>query len=79
MPIYPSSRVLPYVYVITHKETGQFYIGYRCNNKVPSSADLGIKYFTSSKKIKAIGFSSFNFIIVAEFFSKEAAFDFETS
>ena len=25
----------PYVYKLTHKETGQFYIGYREANKLP--------------------------------------------
>ena len=40
-------KALPYVYKLVHKETGEFYIGFRCANKVPANEDLGIKYFTS--------------------------------
>lgn len=70
-------KVLPYVYKLTHKETGEFYIGYRAANKVYSSNDLGCKYFSSSKKVKSIGFENFNIEIVAEFFAWEDAYDFE--
>jgi hypothetical protein len=77
MNIYTSTRVLPYVYRLDHKETGQFYIGYRCANKVPSSSDLGFEYFTSSKVVKNIGFNNFNYCIIAEFLSKEDAREFE--
>lgn len=45
---------LPYVYKLTHKETNQFYIGYRSANRVKSEFDLGFKYFSSSKIIKKI-------------------------
>ena len=51
MIIYPSSKVLPYVYTCTHKESGKIYIGYRCANKLPSHLDLP-KYRTSSKIVK---------------------------
>lgn len=77
MNIYPSTKVLPYVYWLTHKETGQFYIGVRYGNKVPSSEDLGIRYFTSSKVIKNFGFENFIYIILAEFFDKDDALLFE--
>lgn len=76
MSIYTSTRVLPYVYICTHKETNEFYIGFRYANKTPSSEDFGISYHTSSKTVKE-NFNSFNFIIIAEFFLKEHAFEFE--
>lgn len=69
--------VLPYVYKLTHKETGQFYIGFRCKNKVPSGQDLGFYYFSSSKSVKSIGFENFDVEIVAEFFDSDSAYDFE--
>ena len=71
--IYTSEKVMPYVYMGTHRETGQFYIGYRYANTCPSSCDLGTHYFTSSKRIKHLGFENFEWIILAEFFDKEAA------
>lgn len=77
MNIYSSTKVLPYVYQLVHKETGQFYFGVRCANKVPSSDDLGINYFSSSKIIKNIGFEQFNFQIIAEFLNKDDARNFE--
>lgn len=76
MTIYPSTRVLPYVYQLTHKTTGQFYIGYREANSTPSHLDLP-KYRTSSKVISEIGFDNFEWIIVAEFFSGNDAYDHE--
>lgn len=78
MTIYNSTKVLPYVYQLTHKETGQFYIGYRCSNKEPSTNDLGYDYFTSSKYVKNLGFDNFDLMIIAEFFTKNAAIEFET-
>jgi hypothetical protein len=71
-----STKVLPYVYKLTHKLTGHFYFGYRFANKVPSSSDLGIKYFTSGKYTKT-NFSNFDFLILAEFFNSLDAFNFE--
>ena len=50
------NNILPYVYKLTHKETGQFYIGYRKANKVQSYCDIGIVYFSSSKEIEKLGF-----------------------
>ncbi len=75
--IYSSEKVLPYVYMGIHKETGQFYIGYREANHFTSSKDLGTKYFTSSKKVKELGFDNFNWTILAEFFEGKEAFMFE--
>ena len=77
--IYSSSKILPYVYKGTHKITGQVYIGSRTNKhqKLPSHEDLGTKYFTSSKKVKALGFENFDWVILAEFFDPLAAIEFE--
>ena len=67
--------VLPYVYKCIHKETGEFYIGSRCNNKESSDIDV-LKYKTSSKYVKPI-FDQFDVFIIAEFFSGVDAYDFE--
>jgi predicted GIY-YIG superfamily endonuclease len=77
--IYTSEKVVPYVYMGTHKETGQFYIGSSANKsqKLPSHLDLGTRYFTSSKYIKELGFENFNWIIIAEFFDGRDAYIFE--
>lgn len=76
MYIYSSTRVLPYVYKLTHKTSGQFYFGYRCSNIEPSSEDLP-KYQSSSKEIANLGFQNFYWEILAEFFDDESAYDFE--
>lgn len=70
------TKVLPYVYWITHKETGQFYIGYREANKIPASEDLPI-YQTSSRNIKKLKFENFNWKIIAEFLDGDSAYEFE--
>ena len=72
-------KVLPYVYVCTHKENGQFYIGYREGNvkyNRRSENDLGKFYFTSGV-IKKSEFSNYDFFIVAEFFDPIEAYWFE--
>jgi len=43
---------------------------------IPSSSDLGIVYFTSSKYIKT-RFHEFTWTIIAEFFDAKDAYDFE--
>lgn len=68
---------MPYVYKLTHKETGEFYIGYRAANKVNAAVDIGFKYFSSSRKVKSIGFENFHIEIVAEFFKADVAYEFE--
>ena len=73
--IYPSERVLPYVYVCTHKQTGHFYIGSRCANKTPSTDDLPV-YRTSSKLVRP-RFEEFDWVIVAEFFDPDQAYAVE--
>lgn len=69
--------ILPYVYLLTHRNTQQFYFGYRERNIVSSSFDLGITYFTSSKYIKNLGFENFEIQILAEFFKPKNAYDYE--
>ena len=76
MSIYQSNRVLPYVYICREKNTEYFYIGYRYRNFVPSSEDLGKYYFTSNEYVNE-NFDNFDCTIVAEFFTKKAAFEFE--
>lgn len=68
-------KILPYVYKCTHRITGQFYIGFRCGNKVESAQDI-FKYRTSSKLVQET-FDDFDVVILAEFFDKVDAYDFE--
>lgn len=75
--IYTSEKILPYVYQCTHKQTKEFYIGYRAKNKKPSHLDLPL-YKTSSKIIKH-NFHDYDWFIIAEFFDKQSAFNFEQS
>jgi hypothetical protein len=70
------SIYLPYVYKVTNKHTKKFYIGMRSANKDIAENDLGIKYFTSNKKIKE-NFKDFNIEIIAYFKDWESAFVFE--
>lgn len=79
MNIYQSNNPLPYVYKCIHKITREFYFGFRCKNvksNTPSSNDLGIQYFTSSKIVKP-KFEEFEYIILAEFFNSDDAYKFE--
>jgi hypothetical protein len=77
MTIYQSTKVLPYVYMGIHRETGQFYIGSRTSKriKLPPEQDI-LKYRTSSKIVKPI-FDQFDWFIIAMFFDKDFATDFE--
>jgi len=77
MNIY-STKVMPYVYMCIHKKTGKFYIGYRCANvsyNRPSHLDFP-KYKSSCKEIKQ-NFSEYDWIIIAEFFDSDSAYDCE--
>lgn len=76
MSIYPSTKVLPYVYMCIEKETGNFYIGYRYANKVPSTEDFGTHYFSSNEYVNQ-NFDKFDYCIVAEFFDRVGAYKFE--
>jgi hypothetical protein len=71
--------ILPYVYRLVHKESGAFYFGYRSKNvtlSLRSEDDLGVKYFTSSRIIRK-SFSEYTYEVIAEFFDKNLAYDFE--
>lgn len=70
-----QQKVLPYVYICTHRITKEYYIGYRAKNKLPSYLDLP-KYKTSSKLVKP-NFGEFEWCIVAEFFNDYDAFTHE--
>ena len=70
-------KTLPYVYICSHRESGQFYIGYREGNKLPSSQDLPL-YKTSSKHVNPI-FDQYSWEIIAEFFDGTDAYNFEQS
>lgn len=70
--------ILPYVYKLVHKETGEFYIGYRWKNKVCVDEDFGTIYKTSSKYVKP-KFAEFESSIIAEFYDSEDAYWFEQS
>ena len=78
MTIYSSDKAVPYVYICTHKDTNQFYIGYREKNvklNIPSHIDLP-EYKTSSKKVRP-DFHDYTWTIVAEFFDPNHAYTFE--
>lgn len=70
-------KTLPYVYICTNRETGQFYIGYREGNKTPSYQDLPL-YKTSSKQVNPV-FDQYSWEIIAEFFDGTDAYNFEQS
>lgn len=76
MDIYQSTKVLPYVYMCKEKTSNKFYIGYRYKNRVPSSEDFGKHYFTSNEYVKE-NFENFDYYIVAEFWDKNDALEFE--
>lgn len=77
MTIYTSEKVMPYVYMGIHRETGEFYIGSRTALSLaePSHIDL-FQYKTSSKYVKP-RFSEFDWHIVAEFFDADDAYAYE--
>lgn len=78
MNIYRSTKPAPYVYMCVNKDTNEFYIGYRyknVDNNTTSDADFP-EYKTSSKKVNPV-FDQFDWIILAEFFTAEDAYDFE--
>lgn len=54
-----------YTYRLVHIETGQFYIGSK-SSKVDPYLDLGIKYQSSSKHVKSIGFQNFYYGIIRQ-------------
>ena len=70
--IYTSEKALPYVYRLDNPITGEFYIGYRKANKLPSHLDFPT-YRTSAPKVTAT-FSLFEWKIMAEFFDGDDAY-----
>ena len=80
MSIYNDNIARPYVYLITYNDTGEYYFGYREANKKPATMDIGIKYFTSSDKIRERGLENTTIEIINEFEGPTAgddAFDSE--
>jgi len=77
MNIYNSTKVLPYVYMCKEKNSPYFYIGYRYANYDPSTKDFGKKYFTSNNYVRE-NFDNFEHTIIAEFFTKEDAYAYES-
>ena len=78
MTTYSSDKAVPYVYICTHKETNQFYIGYRMRNvklNIPSHLDLP-EYKTSSTTVRP-DWENYTWTIVAEFFDPSDAYIFE--
>jgi len=70
-------KALPYVYWLTHRDTGEFYIGYREINEVPANEDLGVDYKSSSKLVESLVFDNFDQQIIAEFPTGEEAYIYE--
>lgn len=68
--------MLPYVYKLTDRETGQFYFGFRCANKLSPEQDLGSVYKTSSKYVKK-NFEKFDAQIIAVFTNRNSAYKLE--
>ena len=72
---------MPYVYKLVNMHNNEYYYGFRKRNvkiNVPSHIDI-LTYQSSSKIVANIGFEKFKYIILAEFFNWEDAFDFEQS
>lgn len=80
MTIYQSTKSSPYVYMVTHKVTKQFYIGYReLNVKMNRTSDVDLPLYRTSSKYVNPRFEEFDWVILAEFDNAEAAYDFEQS
>ena len=78
MTTYSSTKAVPYVYICTHKETNQFYIGYRMRNvKFNRPSHLDLPEYKTSSKIVNPDFHDYTWTIVAEFFDPNHAYTFE--
>lgn len=66
----------PYVYKVRHITTGQYYIGFRCQNKHEPWVDFGNYYKTSSSVVKS-NFDLFELCFIKVFTDKESAYDAE--
>lgn len=71
-----TSLCKPYVYKLIHRETGKYYIGYREANVLPAVDDLP-KYRSSSSTVRRLGFTNFDYEIIAELETGAAAYDLE--
>jgi hypothetical protein len=69
-------NIYPYVYIVTHKTTGEFYIGARWANKQTPDQDFLQTYKTSSKYVTP-RINEFTGQILAVFFTKDSAYDYE--
>jgi hypothetical protein len=63
-----------YTYKLVHKDTGQEYFGYRQTSLPDPYMDLGIKYFSSSKFVKCLGFENFYYGVVEIYDNKIECF-----
>lgn len=70
-------KALPYVYICREKNSPNFYIGYRHANWKRAEEDFGTHYFTSNEYVQN-NFDNFDYEILAEFFDKKDAYEYET-
>jgi len=78
MYIYKSTQLRPYVYICIHKETGQFYIGYREDNvRLNRTSDIDFPRYRSSSKVVKPSFQDYDWYIVAECSTGIDAYDIE--
>lgn len=71
--------ICSYVYKLVNRITNEYYFGYRYKNVILGlrpEDDLGITYFTSSKYVRP-RFDDFDIEILALFFEKTSAYDYE--
>ncbi len=73
--MFESTKIYPYVYLLTHKTTDKFYFGSRFSQglRLPSHLDIQ-KYRSSAPKVKE-HFDEYHCIIIAEFPYKEGGLD----
>ena len=69
-------NIYPYVYIVTHKTTGEYYIGSRWANKHSPDQDFLQIYKTSSKYVTS-RIDEFDGHILAVFFDKIYAYEYE--
>ena len=78
MTTYSSDKAVPYVYICTHKETNQFYIGYReANVRLNRPSHLDLPEYKTSSKIINPDWENYTWFILAEFFDPSHAYSFE--
>jgi len=80
MNIYTSTKAMPYVYMCINKVTSEFYIGYRAKNvKLNKPSHIDFPEYKTSSNIVNPNFDNFTWIILAEFYDHDSAYDFEQS